>query len=762
MKLRLLAVAMSAILTACGGSGGSGNGGDEPTPPTNNPPEFSGASASALNGAVIDVDLAAQASDADGDSLSIESVGEVAHGDVTFSGLILSYDPQDGFAGTDSVEVTVTDGTDSVTGTVTFTVKQGLSLSGRVVDEPIPNAKVIVEIGGESFEATADADGFYTLDIETSDLDSYIKVIATGAEEDETAKGVKLVSLLGEIGSVLAAAGDDRTLGGENDNAANVTNVTTARYVLAVEANGGEEIVSDEEMETAEKSIDADKLLEIAAVIKIVLDNPEYDLPEGSESVLDLVTDTEAYNSFVAEVTSEDPENNALTEAMEQVVNDPALVQAYTKDNLASVYYLSYAAAPGFLSRGGDMYQFNENNTGLVANEQGTTEFIWSITNGYVSVVFDQPLETFSYHAVEAVLDAEMAEQWIQTTNSAQIGVTIREKNIRFTRLVDGAIIDTVNTDSVYDYIYDDAGTGIDIPDVLDQTGSGQVQLRDANASEALPIVAADLQETWAVNSYYTYTGSSYNGPVATLGYATDLFDFVEGGNGLAQISGRTFNWNLQDNVVTLDFNDQTSLEVKKLDGVGELSAFALSTFDANGALMAFSYNFGTWQDPAAALTAENVVTEEGFHWTTFVNGWIADYWQDGVFDVVAGSGFGWEFKQDGSSNNLSFWYDSYDEDGDGNTEEVMQRHAAGNWSIGNDGVLSFSRYCQEGSCRRREWLGLQAGDDEIVVVEREAFAADNSLIIAPRVNIYRLWENPSVEPAVAPASFRVVAYPTE
>lgn len=760
MKLRLLSVALAAVVTGCGGGSGSDNDGGVVTPPQNTVPVFDSLSVDALNGDAVQVDLSQHASDADGDALSIKTLGAPDNGTLSANGLVLSYDPDDAFAGTETVSITLTDGTDDVTGTVTFNAYQQVSLSGQVVDEPIPGAIVTVTLGGRDFQVVADADGNYTLEISTLDLESYVKVRATGGDGSE-GKGIELVSLLGEVGTLIESAGDDRTLGGESDTQANVTNVTTARYVLAVDANGGEEVTSDEAMAEAEKSIDADALLEIAAVIKVILDNPDYSLPEGKESVVDLVKDAEAYNNFVAEVTSENPDDNALTQAMDQIVNDPALVQGYTADKLARVYYSTFPAAPGFLSRGGDRYQFNDDGTGSIANEQGAQKFSWALKDGAIVVTYDAPLESYGYYAASAeLLGEEVATQWVEATGSGQIGAMRSDKGITFTRLVDGAIIDAVSFENVYDLEFDMADTGIQAPNLQDAISSGQQLLRDAAASKVLPIVAADLESNWAVDSYYEFVRSTVEGPQAFTSYAGDLLEFVDGGTGTARLSERAFTWKLVDNEVQVTFDDGTTLAAQKIDEAGELSAFSLRTFDSEGQLIAFSYNFGTWQDDSAALTLENVVTEAGHHWATFVNGWVADFWKSGEFQYVEGSGFGWEFNQDGTSNNVQFYFDLGDEDGDGNTEEVMDYRLPGTWNVAESGVLTVTR-CPGGVCRKREWLGLQASEGEIVIMEREFFEQYEGLAFPPRINIYRDWMNPEVDRAPAPARARVVAYPT-
>lgn len=57
------------------------------------------------------------------DPLTIVSVSNPAHGTATTNGTTVTYKPDSGFVGTETFTYTVSDGTDSVTGTVTVTVK---------------------------------------------------------------------------------------------------------------------------------------------------------------------------------------------------------------------------------------------------------------------------------------------------------------------------------------------------------------------------------------------------------------------------------------------------------------------------------------------------------------------------------------------------------------------------------------------------------------------------------------------------------------
>ena len=118
------------------------------------------------------------------------------------------------------------------------------TLSGLVTDGPIPFATVSVTLDGATYTTTADENGFYELEIFSTTVKKLVKVEASGADP-ETGTPIDFVNFAGSF---------ERLVDGAPEN---VTNVTTASYALAVEANGGTEPETLEELQAAETAIDA-------------------------------------------------------------------------------------------------------------------------------------------------------------------------------------------------------------------------------------------------------------------------------------------------------------------------------------------------------------------------------------------------------------------------------------------------------------------------------------------------------------------------
>ncbi len=217
------------------------------------------------------------------------------------------------------------------------------TISGQVTDGPIANATVTITVGTQTIQVQADANGFYSVEVSTTQLDALVKIEATGTSA--SGQDVEFVSLVGSF--------ENLDLGEEQD----VTNVTTASFVLTVDANGGEEPATLGELQAAESSVDGDAVVELAAVIKLIVDDPTYDLPEGFDGLLEFVSDDSAVDEFIAEVEAGD--EGAVDETEDEIINDDTLVEEIVEGSLPPRYYVVPTANPGYLARQGSILEFD-------------------------------------------------------------------------------------------------------------------------------------------------------------------------------------------------------------------------------------------------------------------------------------------------------------------------------------------------------------------------------------------------------------------
>lgn len=347
---------------------------------------------------------------------SLVSVTDPANGTAAITDTSVTYTPDAGYAGTDTFMYTGTDGAQEDTGTVTVVVTQQVTISGRVTDGPIANANVTITIGGQTFTVTADANGDYQLPITVADSSSTLRP-RLSAQGVETQSYVTLSSRLPSPAALLAAAGDDGILVRAESNQVQVTQLSTADNLQleAIAATLGGDI-SDENMQSLMTEYDLELTLEMAGAIKLLVDDPDWQLPAGFNSIEEFLADAEAYNTMVTAAEA----SGDLDAAVQSTIDDPevsgggsdvgleAYYGAYVVNNLGSRYTGRWAPSSVYLSAEGMRVGTTSGHNSptpvaLTEREDGSWEAATLSVSGYNMNYFDL------VHSWNLQMDAEVA-----------------------------------------------------------------------------------------------------------------------------------------------------------------------------------------------------------------------------------------------------------------------------------------------------------------------------------------------------------------
>ncbi|WP_019028159.1 hypothetical protein [Colwellia piezophila] len=226
-----------------------------------------------------------------------------------------------------TLTLTATNGDNSVTKDFAISIYRKIStitISGLVTDKVIANATLVIDVAGVKTETTANAQGEYTVEIDLvgADTESTIKVTALGAVGVDDA--VEFVSILPSLSTLQDQAGSDNVLDESENFGVNITNVTTAEFVLVKEENNGTVPTSDAELSTAVAKIDENEKLVLAAVIKVIVDNDDYSLADGV-TTLDLVSSTTDTAAYINNINTQDAD--LLANTINDITNDKDLYQ---------------------------------------------------------------------------------------------------------------------------------------------------------------------------------------------------------------------------------------------------------------------------------------------------------------------------------------------------------------------------------------------------------------------------------------------------
>ena len=781
-KVLTTSLLTAAILSGCGSDDEKEV---EQTPPAPHAPIASQDEATSLNGATVLIDVLANDTDADGDTLSIVSTTEIQNGQLEIIDNKVSYTPKASYAGQETFSYQISDGELTSQSTVVVNATTELTLTGKVTDKPIAKATVTIEVGDKTFEAVADEQGNYSLPITVTDSTAIVKMTAKGSEA-EGEGFIEFISIPGSFGSLIESAGDDNELSSDENFAMNVTNVTTAKFVLMTEANDGKEVSSLEEIQTAEKSISSDALLEVAAVIKLIVDNQEYNLPDTSSSLLDFVKAKDEYNSFVETVVAGNAQSNPLKTAIESIIDDKDLVEAVDVDAMSSLYYTIPDALPGFLARGGDAYEFEKDGTGRYVNDLAATAFTWlKNTDGDIELTFPEPpLEYFNSEWVDQLTDDQTIINAAYASDNGLIDHGTYVTGLTFKIISNGELVDSVREVKKVSKIYSSfqyQDVSYQIPTEYDEWVNNK-EYRDGEKVNKIAFTNEMVIGTWAMEIHHQMP-IRYNDYDYGVNFWADMISFNADGSASGDESKLVLSWLIDDNgSLVITYPDLKTQTITLFDHIApSYGAYNLIQTEEGEAFG--SYEFLVKQDSSFTFTADFLANSEQQFWQTYVNAWMPSNWDENTNKLFSDELWGWDIRSNATMLNNSYYTDDVDQDG--NSTEIFLFTRDFNWQLVDNKFIfngSWNGCDEDVLCHQREWIPLAEIDGGFYTLEKARMnvswnsntdAEDSEgygIYFPARLNIYKkedkpsLWVDPEMARGVSAKVFtqsRKIIYPS-
>ncbi|MDP2716147.1 hypothetical protein [Rheinheimera sp.] len=647
------------------------------------------------------------------------------------------------------------------------------TLEGQVSGADFSGAEAV--LSGAALPATAvvDENGAFVIELELDDdlTDSVVVVEVTSVANtrlkyNAVYSGFTVAEVV-SVASVKSKPADTQvSVAADGSNTVSVTAVSTALYSLLVSANNGVVPANINDLTFVEKSIDADELAEAAAVVKILTDNPDIALPDGTTDIVALLANVGAYNALVTQIEAEQP--SLIEDTIAAIVADPTLTPPVTADAIAPLYFRTYAAAPGFLSRGGERWQFNEDGTGLHAISSGESTFEWELINGKISIDYINAASSFTSFVGVAVGAAGLTQQqvdWLTTDNISQVAVMYYIDSVELSRVTQGQLIDTYRQAGIQRREVVPVQTSQGLVEASDTIEfSSNVLMRKQSNSE-LAFDAEQMAGTWAINTYYTQNLPFQGGDLTN--FYLDPLLFNADGTGLGTATDRTFNWQVTDGQLFLTISDGTAVKLEIIDQSGtDLQVFT-TVYDTDDNIIAAEAEYAFKTD--AGVDASLLANAEEQYWQTMINSWTKESWDNGRLlfcpadpdcsdtENVFSQFFGWQLNADNSGNRVISPFPLTDFppafDPKVNTPPLT-------WQLnGDNGMTLFYEPLQQ----QREWTVLKMEDGLLgrrLYVREESFR-EGALIIAGRIGMYEeidyeYWNDTAPQNALSTQTFNV------
>ncbi|WDT85593.1 Ig-like domain-containing protein [Alteromonas sp. 009811495] len=742
MKKSLIALVLSAtFLAACGSSDDQ-----------NKSPVVSADIASTLNGESVTIDVLANDSDPDGDPLTISAVGEPSSGEVTIVANALVYLPPSQAMGEVTFTYDVTDGTETVSSTVTITNQQQITVSGIATDAPLSNSLITATDSNGSVLATstADASGIYTLPIKVSADPGNIVLNAMGTEEQGH---VNLISRVGAFADLLALAKENQTseLNDVQLPDSKITHISTAKTVLYNQylADGG-----DEDFSTFTAKVDFDDVIGLSSFIKLLADNDSFPLGNDvntltffTESDDDVQGSIREYLDGLGLIEEDgsfsesyiDAINTARTETLE----DETLRLAYNRADVAGGEFVVYEGGNFQSAKGSRVLTFNPEGSGVLtssdisANNIADT-FSWDIENGKIKLTFPSATETvtLSYLTDELLayfdedVQAEILElesmglvsQWMLTRKlvSSEISlVTINGSN---------AFASEANT-----YSLSLASALVGYTQAFEATLTETGEMSYHNGSY-IRLTSEDVTSSpWVLNIQDILTiNHPFDGDstITADGMIADRFTFNTNGTYETWVTGETGMWVIEEGALQFQYGD-TTFRLRPFKEHNDY-LLALLEFADDGNTIKYTVDMHTVR---GTVDTTEIVSELPVAWLSHI------FDHDGpdglpLYDDV----FGYYFLQNGTAGRI---YPNSNEDDPSFATDYDSYNWQ--WAVVDNVVIIEGQIGSDYSIlrRKRQWHVLgETEDGRMMVIENFVLYWDEqdpyAEFVLPRLNFYK------------------------
>lgn len=391
---------LTLFLLGCGGSSSENINNKEEN---NHAPIANADTATSSNNQSVTIDVLANDSDADNDTLTLVSIKSAPEfGTANIDGNKIIYSPNNNYAGSDSLTYTLTDGTFEVDANVSISVNHEFVILGQVYEAGLENATVTLEIGDDVFTSISTTKGKYELNVTINKLDDMLLLKAKGSEAKQH---IELVSMLGDSSKILSQISDSGQLTDNTNNRVNLTSVSTARYLLSIDKNSNEIIDNQINLDILNNGISSDNMLNTAGFIHLLIENSEFQVTQGDTTLSLLEKETltlDSINSYLElnQLTTY-PEFNAYYDALEQskiqLVSHEILFEKISNAQFINTDILIHQGIqPNWLVTEAELLMFNNNGQGKIAHKYRPNlieDINWTSSNNTLTIDYPETLE---------------------------------------------------------------------------------------------------------------------------------------------------------------------------------------------------------------------------------------------------------------------------------------------------------------------------------------------------------------------------------
>jgi len=543
--------------------------------------------ASTNNSEIVTIAAVQNDTDADGDTLQLTAIIQApVNGSASISENTIVYTPNDGFMGDDVIVYQISDGEEFAQAQIAISNVQTITLTGAVKGTELSSGKLTAIVNGDSTEALSDVNGNFTIDIVLDSTNGNVLLLSQGTQANDQAQAA-LVSFVGSTETLFELKDENNNISVVTLPALNINPLTTARYLLAEFENDQDISFNNANFEDLMVNVNATDLTELAAFIKLLIDDNNYDIPAEFTTQNFFTSSAEATSNlqirdYLADqglITSsgdlDATYQQDLATAMATIVEQfKQAIDVQTFNGEKEAMFVG-DLKQGYLPRTADLYDFDNGTSGVFWNSTAVsgnkTPFTWAVDQNNLVLSYDTSITPVSRTTplYRPSVVERFGSEAQQKAAEIAAGSGFPTGTVTITKQLFKDTVKVVSFDKDRKQIYrerthqevlilNDGNQNFNYP----IESNTYVTENNVSAEQSLLADNADVLGDLVIHHNYVFTPDVRDVTNTVSRLSSDIVSFTADLSALGELSDITFQWSLDsDNNLQMD-NGETLLVV--------------------------------------------------------------------------------------------------------------------------------------------------------------------------------------------------------
>ena len=568
-------------------------------------------------------------------------------------------------------------------------------------------------------------------------------MVVINAKGKDNQAHAELVSSVSTIDALYLSASDGEIKSDTNQRL-NVTHLSTAKHLLSVEINNGVAPATNQQQADTEMAISSDKLLDLAAFIKLIVDHSDYTLKAGQTTLTLLNNKTKSTVNIVITYLTQngaidsngqqsDKYKADFSQAVAATLKDPKVMPGIVNSMIVGRSIITPLVQLGQPLYSGDSLSLNADGTGFYSQQfleiNQSSKLTWQLRDNSLTLaltahtmdirenIYNDDYLVNEVGFEKSLIDFLIEQHQAKKIPSATFTMQVKTSSLAFQLVSSANNVGQVIASRTATYSIDSnwlSAQGWTGAAAITTITTNQPNSVLFNAGlKTIALTQADAVGTWALPIYYSVADYFLNGEQYQANFH-DLVQLHNDGSTTTKFATENISWSLVDGVIELN-QDKNRYRYIPVQDNGFFYTTIVEYYQDDQLVHRFVKPIAKQSSSSDTFNA-SLVTKLPTYLTPGNLSWLASSF-DRNGKVLPNNINGYWFKTDGTMTRITATDKNYRDICTDNTQDCIANFGPhSNWELVDGWVKLYGSNRRH--TRSRFWLPLASANGVTSVLE--------------------------------------------